>query len=175
MLFTVISHQDDVWEIKFSGDNQYLATSAKKYYAPTKLVEGKKLAKKGKIKEAVSSFKQVQKLDVELKINTEAWNSLCRNGSLNRQAKEVMFACNKAISDSNPNEDLKTQAYYRDSRGLALVKIGKKEKAIKDFQFFVDYSQANEKSISQRKAWIEVLEKGEDPFTDEVLESLKQE
>jgi hypothetical protein len=52
-------------------------------------------------------------LTQNLQILPKSWNNLCRYGSLNGSAKEVMFACEKAVNLA-PNN-----VYIRDSRGIA--------------------------------------------------------
>ncbi|MEM7757372.1 MAG: DUF5050 domain-containing protein [Cyanobacteria bacterium P01_A01_bin.40] len=151
---------------------------ANRLYAPTKLEEGTRLANEGKISEAISVFKQTQILDPKLKINATAWNILCRNGSLNNQAKEVMFACNNAVEIASEDSDIDktTKANYYDSRGLALALTGKYNEAIADFEFFVENSEISEEVISKRENWIKALKNGKNPFEDdEVLEGLKNE
>ncbi len=44
--------------------------------------------------------------------------------------------------------------------------------AIEDFQAFMEGTD-NEEKKAQRQRWIEALQKGENPFTPEVLEGLK--
>lgn len=44
--------------------------------------------------------------------------------------------------------------------------------SFEDFQAFVDATDNNEHKI-QRQQWIEALQKGEKPFTPEVLEQLR--
>ena len=54
----------------------------------------------------------------------------------------------------------------------------KRDKTIADFQAFVnsnDLSEEVEELIDKRKQWIKAIKNGEDPFTDEVLEELKNE
>ena len=138
-----------------------------KFFAPTKLEQGEKLAKEGKILEAISTYKKVQKLDPELKIKGNSWNTLCWNGSIYRYAQKVLFACEQAVELAPDN------AGYRDSRGLARGLTGNTQGAIDDFQYYVDNSDRPEKYKAQRREWIKALEKGENPFTDEVLEDLK--
>ena len=50
---------------------------------------------------------------------------------------------------------------------------GKTQGAIDDFQYYVNNSDRLEKNKAERREWIKALEKGENPFTDEVLEELK--
>jgi uncharacterized DUF497 family protein len=46
--------------------------------------------------------------------------------------------------------------------------------AIEDFQFFVEKTE-DAKAKAQRQRWIEALQKGENPFTEEVLKGLRGE
>ncbi|MGB5769358.1 MAG: tetratricopeptide repeat protein, partial [Crocosphaera sp.] len=147
-------------------------TVAQKIVAPFKVQEGEKLAKEGKYKEAVTAYQEAQKLDPNIKIEANSWNSLCWFGSLNKQAKEVLDACENAVKNA-PNDQSK--AGYTDSRGLGRALTGNIEGAIKDFQVFVDSPDVSDESKNKRKQWIETLKKGENPFTDEVLEELKNE
>ncbi len=70
-------------------------TIALELAAPAKVEEGEKLAKFGKVEEAIAAYQQAQKLDPNLKISAQSWNTLCWFGSLHRSATEVMFACEK--------------------------------------------------------------------------------
>ncbi|MEM7590194.1 MAG: hypothetical protein AAF383_01495 [Cyanobacteria bacterium P01_A01_bin.83] len=163
-----------MWQ-RYLGEEPYRQTCPELPIHHSFFQEAKELARSGKINEAVDIFKQAQKLDPETEIDAELWKDLCWFGSLNKEARKVMFACNKAVATINSEENFRIGAEYRDSRGLAFAQMGKIEKAIEDFQFFVDRSQADEQLITRRKAWIEALKKGENPFTNEVLEELKNE
>ena len=77
-----------------------------------------------------------------------------------------MFACEKAVK-LKPN-DGKTRNY----RGLARSLTGNYQRAIDDFQILVDTIK-NEDEKARFEGWIETLKKGENPFTSEVLEELK--
>ena len=63
--------------------------------------------------------------------------------------------------------------HYLDSRGLARALTGNTQGAIEDFQAYVDSSEFTEESRNQRKQWLKLLKKDKNPFTDEVLENLK--
>ena len=52
---------------------------------------------------------------------------------------------------------------------------GNKQGAIDYFQAFVDSPNISQEYKTQRQQWIEALKKGENPFTDEVLEELKNQ
>ncbi len=129
--------------------------------------EGVKLAREGKVTEAIAAYENAKKLDPTLKIEAKSWNGLCWFGSIYRQAKDVLFACEEAVKLAPDHGGI------RDSRGLPRALTGNIQGAIDDFQAFLDWSGGRAKD--QRRQWIEALKKGEDPFTDEVLEELKNE
>ena len=137
---------------------------AKRLSAPAILKNGKILAREGNIKEAIAAYNKAQKIDPNLIISASDWNSLCWQGSIRQLATQVIFACEKAVKLSPKNGD------FLDSRGLAKALIGDTQGAIEDFQAFVDWTDNQEKKV-QRQEWIKALRAGENPFTDEVLES----
>ncbi|NEQ40988.1 MAG: hypothetical protein F6K40_34155, partial [Okeania sp. SIO3I5] len=59
--------------------------------ASRKVTKGKILAQQGKIEEAISLYDEAQKLAPDLEIDAYYWGQLCRYGSLNNQAQDVMF------------------------------------------------------------------------------------
>ena len=137
---------------------------------PSFLKEGERLAKEGKVIDAIATYKKAQKLDSNLqepkpKISAESWNSLCRFGSLHKHAAEVMFACEKAVTLAPKDGEI------RDSRGLARALTGKTKGAIQDFQAFREWTK-NGWQKEQRQKWIDALQAGKNPFTEEEIESL---
>jgi regulator of sirC expression with transglutaminase-like and TPR domain len=92
----------------------------------------------------------------------ESWGTLCGFGSLNNQAQDVMFACEKAVK-LKPNDGI-----IRGTRGLARALTGNYQGAIEDFQVLVE-SIEDEENKARVEGWIETLKKGENPFTSEVL------
>ena len=141
-------------------------TIALELAAPAKVEQGKRLAKEGKVIEAIAAYKEAQKLNPSLEISADSWNSLCWDGSLNGYPAEVMFACKKAVELAPKDGGI------RDSRGLAWALTGNIEGAIKDFKAFVDWTNDTQ-ARSQRQRWIDALRAGENPFTQEEIESLK--
>ncbi|MEA5497788.1 WD40 repeat domain-containing protein [Limnoraphis robusta] len=119
-----------------------------------------------KFEEAIAAFNQAQKLDSNIEITASDWNELCWEGSVNKQAEKVMFACENAVQLAPKN------GWIYNSRGLARALTGNVDGAIEDFEMFVQ-SAGNEEEKAQRKGWIESLKKGENPFTDEVLKGLR--
>ncbi|WP_371357275.1 WD40 repeat domain-containing protein, partial [Hydrocoleum sp. CS-953] len=122
------------------------------------LDKGSKLVKRGKVKDAIDSYKQVEKID-PTQITAGYWYTLCWYGSLYKQAADVMFACEKAVALSPKDGGI------IDSRGLARALTGDIEGAIEDFQVYVEWTD-NEKNKAQRQEWIKALQAGENPFTD---------
>ena len=132
-----------------------------------KVIEGKKLAKDGKIEEAINLYNQAQKLDSDVEIDVRNWLKLCEFGSGNNQAQDVMFACEKAVK-LNPND-----SYTQSIRGLARALTGDYQGAIDDLKVFVDDIKTK-KNKARFEGWIETLKKRENPFTNDVLKELKK-
>jgi hypothetical protein len=100
----------------------------------------------------------------------EELNYVCWDGSLYGYVQDVLQYCEEAVA-LEPDE-----AHIRDSRGLARALLGDYAGAIEDFQFFVDYGIDqgwDESDVQQRQQWIIDLKAGKNPFTPEVLDSLK--
>jgi len=99
-------------------------------------------------------------------------NTLCWFGSLDGFAAEVLPACDRGVSLAPPSR----VAGNRDSRGLALALTGKTTEAIPDFQALVDWCKQNGCSDTdgqQREEWIAALKNGENPFDEQLLETLR--
>jgi hypothetical protein len=102
-------------------------------------------------------------------IDPEIYNNTCWHGSIHGYAQKVLQYCEEAVklAPDNPN--------FRDSRGLAKALTGDYPGAIDDFQSYVDSGQYDEAWVQQRRDWIVALRAGENPFTPEVLEQLKNQ
>ncbi len=86
-------------------------------------------------------------------------------------AAKVIEFCDKAVALAT-----KGDCHIRDSRALARALTGNIKGAIKDFQSFVASDcEDDDESKKQRQRWIEVLRRGENPFTPEELERLRSE
>ena len=150
-----------------------LKTQARQLAAQALVEKGIAKVRQGNVTEAIALYKQAQEIEPYFEIDAnvvESWNKLCWFGSIYRYAAEVFDYCEKAMIFAK-DEESKTR--YFDSRGLARALTGDIPGAIKDFQTFLDSPGGRAKD--KRKLWIELLKKGEDPFTDEVLEDLKYE
>jgi NifU-like protein involved in Fe-S cluster formation len=118
-----------------------------------------------KIKEAIATYNQAEKLDPQIEIGADTWDKLCLQGSLNESAALVMFACEKAVKLDPENGSI------RNNRGLARALTGDYKGAISDFEAYI--AQVTDKDIkAQRQGWVKVLRAGKNPFSREVLEKL---
>ncbi|MFB2882266.1 caspase family protein [Floridanema aerugineum] len=136
--------------------------------APDLIEAGEKLVKEGNVNQALTAYEKAQQFDPKLKISAESWNTLCWDGSLYRSAKEVMFACENAVKLAPKDLSI------RDSRGVARALIGDKTGAIEDFQAYANSPKTSKEDKAQRQGWIKDLKAGKDPFSDEVLQKLRQ-
>ena len=134
------------------------------------LEEGAQFASAGNLKDALAAYAKARELDPTLNIPAQSWNTLCWFGSLNGMAAEMLDACEQAV---NSTQDEWEKANYRDSRGLARALTGNTAGAIEDFQTFMKWT-TDVDALIQRQEWITALKKGENPFTSEVLEKLRQ-
>nr|MDZ8022707.1 tetratricopeptide repeat protein [Nostoc sp. SerVER01] len=130
-------------------------------YLETKTVavltqKGSEFIEKGKFPEAISAYTKAQQLAPKLEIDADSWNTLCRQGSLQKYAKDVMFACEKAVA-FNPEYGL-----YRESRGLARALTGNIQGAIEDFETYIAKTDDTQEK-SQRQRWVKALRAGKDP------------
>jgi WD40 repeat protein len=136
----------------------------------TQFAESIRLIEEGKVHLAIPKMQAVQLLQppLEQTINEieSSWDQLCRQGSLSGHASEVMFACEQSIAIA-PD-----YGKFFDSRGIARVLTGDTKGAIADFEVFTEWT-LDEDEKTQRKAWVEALEGGDNPFTPKLLESLR--
>ena len=135
--------------------------------AERKVSEGESLVGQKKIKEAIAAYNLAQKLDPQVEISAKDWNSLCRSGSLHQSAKEVMFACEKAVKLAS------NDGKFRDSRGLARALTGDYQGAIADFEAYIAQT-SDKRGKAQRQLWVQALRGGKNPFTKEELKKLDQ-
>ena len=118
----------------------------------------------GEISEALQAYQNAQERGAS--IPARAWNWLCWYGSLWGHAAEVMAACEQAVALAPDLENI------RDSRGLARALTGDVAGAIDDFEAFVAWTTSDRRR-AQRQGWIDALRAGQNPFTPELLERLR--
>ena len=130
------------------------------------LDDGLTSARQGSILEAKDAYARAQALEPRLTVTAGIWNTLCWNGSLWGYAAEVMAACEQAVALAPDRGNI------RDSRGLARALTGDVAGAIDDFEAFVAWIRSDS-SRAQRQDWIDALRGGQNPFTPELLERLR--
>nr|WP_313954524.1 hypothetical protein [Aulosira sp. FACHB-615] len=150
------------WNKQLNFDPQAKATE---FAVQSKLEEGQWLVSYGKVSEAVTAYTDAQKLGPKIEISYYAWDILCRQGSIHKQAQLVLFACEKAVTLAPDDGEI------RDSRGLARALTGDTPGAIADFEAFIAWTDS-EYYKAQRQHWVKELKAGQNPFTDAELKSL---
>ena len=130
-------------------------------------IEGRHLAREGHIPDALAAYAQAQTLDSTLTISAWSWALLCWKGSLWGYAADVMTACEQAVARAPA-----AQGLFRGARGVARALTDDFEGAIADFEAFVAWTTSG-RDRRQRREWIDALRAGENPFTPELLESLR--
>ncbi|PWT85856.1 MAG: hypothetical protein C5B57_02150, partial [Blastocatellia bacterium] len=102
------------------------------------------------------------------------WNNyLCMFGSLDGFASIVMPACERAVT-----ADPATEAFYRDSRGLARAMVGRYAEAADDFDAFLKWSEGKEDyepRRPKRAAWVAALRRSQNPFDAPTLRDVRRE
>ncbi|WP_315789382.1 hypothetical protein [Fischerella sp. JS2] len=142
-----------------------LDTQIGRLAAPVLMYEGNKIMKQGKIKQAVIAYTNAQNLDPKVEISADAWRELCLQGSLKKQAADVMPACEKAVQLANNNQKIRVV------RGVARTLTGNKQGAIEDFEAYIAATDSKIGKLKVRR-WIKDLRTGKNPFTDKKLKRL---
>jgi tetratricopeptide (TPR) repeat protein len=126
-------------------------------------------ARHGNLKSALMDLNRAVQLEPN---SLTALNSLCWNGSLMGHANRVISVCDEAVAVAQPQE----KDFYRDSRGLARAMTGNDPGAMTDFQAFIQWTTSDnakasfdarglQRRIARRQAWIQSLQKHQNPFT----------
>lgn len=128
--------------------------------------------REGKVEEAIQAYNQALSLDPNLEVSAQSWNILCEYGSLHGRAADVLYAGDNAVNLEPDNKR------YQDIRGLAKALTGNLAGALADFQGVLDSDLFDKEYLEDRKQrrqrWVEALKAGNNPFTLEELEALRQ-
>jgi uncharacterized protein YjbI with pentapeptide repeats len=151
-----------------------------RFKAAVVLSQGIDACKRGNVLAAIQAYQSAQLIDTGLEIDATIWDLLCRVGALHNQAADILYASEKATHarPGSPN--------YRDTRGLVRALTGDLQGAIEDFQSVLDqlgdnkrykdaYSSVGFEDAQQRREWLKALRSGENPFTPDVLETLRKQ
>jgi tetratricopeptide (TPR) repeat protein len=139
-----------------------------KFEAAVALSRGFSLVRQGDVDAALAAYAEAQQLDADIEISAWFWNTLCWNGCLYSRATDVLYAGEKAVALEPDHVEC------RDTRGLARALTGDFSGAMEDFQAVVDSEYFDEQVKQERQQWLEALRAGDNPFTPEVLEALRQ-
>ncbi|KOP25890.1 hypothetical protein AMR41_11475 [Hapalosiphon sp. MRB220] len=142
-----------------------LDTQIGRLAAPVLMYEGNKFMKEGKIKQAAIAYINAQNLDPKIEISADAWKELCLQGSLKKQAADVMQACENAVQMAADNQKIRVV------RGLARAITGNKQGAIEDFEAYIAATDSKT-GKSKVRSWIKALRTGKNPFTQQKLKRL---
>ncbi len=130
------------------------------------VAEGESFLRENKFQQALAAYTKAQNFEPKIEISADSWKTVCRQGTLQKQAAAVMFACEQAVKLASKDGSI------RDSRGLARVLTGNIQGAIADFEAYITWADDPE-SKSQRQRWVKELEAGKNPLTDEELYNLR--
>lgn len=130
------------------------------------------LSRQGSIEEAIDAYARVDLLEPRLTIHASAWYSLCWNGTLWGFAGDVLTACERALEQA-PGPGW--AAWIRHGRGIARALTGDTEGAIEDLQAYLAAEVGSADQGFRVEDWIGALRASEDPFTPEVLQSLRDD
>jgi tetratricopeptide (TPR) repeat protein len=162
-----------------SGPDGTSLEETQKWGAQRLIESGSQQVGQKKFKKAMTAYTEAQTLDPALKVSAENWGNLCWQGSLWGHAADVLTACEHAITQAeNVQKDR-----WRGRRGVARALTGNIEGAIEDLQLYVDWAKRQEWAsedwgqtwLMKRQRWIKTMQAGENPFTPEVLEKLRNE
>ncbi|MGF2014027.1 beta-propeller domain-containing protein [Nostoc sp. DedVER01b] len=128
--------------------------------------EGKSRLQEKEFKKALAAYTEALKFDPKVEIPTSSWNTICWRGSLQKQAADVLPACDEAVAFAPENGN------FRDSRGLARALTGNYQGAIEDFEAYIAKPRDKD-SKAQRQRWVKDLRAGKNPFTDAEINKLR--
>lgn len=137
------------------------------FRAAVVLSQGFSQVREGKVTEAIAAYEDARTIDPNLEISAYFWSVLCWYGSLYGHAGDVLQAGETAVN-LEPDNDRSRMA-----RGLARALTDDFSGAIEDFQAVPD-SIIRYYISPEIKDWLEALKSGRNPFTPDVLETLRK-
>ncbi|MDH3457125.1 MAG: TonB family protein [Gemmatimonadota bacterium] len=152
--------------VVFELQSDEAVSAADSAAAVGRLVQAERLARGGRIAEAMSAYRTAQALDPRPARVASFWLPLCWYGALWERAAEVLWTCDHVVAVA-PN-----QGRAREARGIARTLTGDLQGAIDDLTAFATWTM-NEEERSERLAWVAALREGRNPFTTDVLASLR--
>jgi TonB family protein len=152
--------------VRFELQRGEAVTAVDSSAAVSQMMQAEHLARDGHIAEAMSAYRVAQALDPRPARAASFWLPLCWYGSLWEQAAEVLWTCDHMVAVAP------TQGWGRDARGIARALTGDTQGAIDDLSAFANWTMSDQER-SERLAWVASLRAGQNPFTADVLASLR--
>ncbi|NEQ53491.1 MAG: hypothetical protein F6K11_25705, partial [Leptolyngbya sp. SIO3F4] len=136
------------------------------------LKQGKDLAQKGEIDEAIQVYRQSQELGLD--ITDKDWSLLCWSGSRFDVPNKVLFACDNATNLAS--DDL----WGQQSRSIARALVDDLAGAAQDLQVVVDWLDSDQAPFLPdefkvlRQQWLSTLQNMQNPFDSELIEQVPE-
>lgn len=148
---------------------------ARRFMARAALDEANYWGHFGDTRQAVADIERATQLDRSL-VTPIDLNRVCWLGALWGESLQVMSLCDDAIEKAD--EGYVGQVY--DSRGVARAAAGDLGGAIEDLQAFLDWVEKRPRAVdsqlvAKRRDWMQALDDGINPITDEVRAELLRE
>jgi hypothetical protein len=128
---------------------------------PTLLTVAERYAERGLVAEAVAAVRRAER---ETRASADLLYLLCWQGVLTNQAEKTLDMCFEAVDRAPERAD------YLLGRGMARALSGKLQDARADLRAYAEADPGAPEGIA---GWIQALDRGEQPFTPEVLDGLR--
>jgi tetratricopeptide (TPR) repeat protein len=126
----------------------------------------------GDLRGAIADYSKASEQDPN---SLGACSGLCRTYGFLEEPDRALEYCTRAVNLTTSEDRLQ----YREDRGIVYSLLGRYSEAIADFEAVVAWQEQqpgdNSAMLARRRAWIDALKRGENPFTPEVLKELQQE
>lgn len=152
--------------VRFELQRDEAVTAADSAAARSQMMHAERLVKGGHVAEAMSAYRMAQSLDPRPARTASFWLPLCWYGSLWEHAAEVLWTCDHVVAVAP------TQAWARAARGIARALTGDIQGALDDLSASAERTMSDQER-SERRAWVAALRAGRNPFTADVLASLR--
>ncbi len=156
------------WRERHDSLAQVLRGGADTTSAAAHAANAWRLARQGRIAEALGEANRGSALDSTLGLWPRVLVTVCWNGALAGQANAVFAVCDRAV-DRTPSDDADYESVRR-SRGVVRALTGNFDGAATDLE--ASDPSADENSTAGR--WIAALHQGRNPFSPAVLEGMRR-
>jgi len=156
------------WRERHDSLAQVLRGSADTTSAAAHAANTWRLARQGRIAEALAESNRGSALDSTLGLWPGVLVTVCWNGALAGQANAVLAVCDRAV-DRTPADDADYESVRR-SRGIVRALTGNFAGAAADLE--ASDPSADDNSTAGR--WIAALHEGRNPFSPAVLEGMRR-